>query len=450
MGRVFTKFNFRKKYNANVLAIWRTRPIRTNFQDLALKANDHLLIQASRKRLDNVRASKDFTHNGQEAIDLYHLENRLLLLALPEGSSLTGKTLAQSELGDAFGLSVLGIIRKGRTRLMPKAKEKLQVGDQLVVEGKLEDVEMLEAIQALEVQDGRIPSVTDLETEEVGLVEAVISPHSRLGGKSLRDLQFREKYGLNILAIWRGGRAYRSNLREMVLREGDSILVYGHRNHIKLMADEDDFLVLSQEIQEAPRRERAFVAVAIMAGVVATAGLGWLPIQIAALAGAAAMVLTRCLNMDEAQKSIRWPAIFLIAGMLPLGIALQNSGTANFLGQQIFANAATWSVAELLAVLFLASNLLAQIVPPAVVAVLVASLILHGSIGTQASPQALLITIAMGSAMPLMSPVGHPANLLVMGPGGYRFSDYIKVGLPLTLVLMLVAVIAVPYFWPAF
>ena len=136
--------------------------------------------------------------------------------------------------------------------------------------------------------------------------------------------------------------------------------------------------------------------------------------------------------------------------MLPLGIALQNSGTANFLGQQIFANAATWSVAELLAVLFLASNLLAQIVPPAVVAVLVASLVLHGSIGTQASPQALLITIAMGSAMPLMSPVGHPANLLVMGPGGYRFSDYIKVGLPLTLVLMLVAVIAVPYFWPAF
>jgi len=250
------------------------------------------------------------------------------------------------------------------------------------------------------------------------------------------------------LAIWRGGRAYRSDLREMPLHSGDSVLIYGHRNRIKLLAQEGQFLVLSEEVQEAPNRERALLATLIMTGVVTSAGLRWLPIEIAAVAGAALMVVTRCLKMEEAQRAIQWPVVFLIAGMLPLGIAMQNSGTANFLGSQALAAAGGWNTTQLLAVLFIASNLFAQVIPPAVVTVLMASIVLNSAASLAASPQALLLTVAMGAAIPFLSPISHPANLLVMGPGGYRFADYTKIGLPLTLLVMLISIVAIPYFWP--
>lgn len=449
VGQSLYHCNFRKKYRANVLAILRNqRPMRTNLQDIPLQIDDHLLVQASRKDLEKLAAAKDFEPGRADAVKEYQLEERLLMVTIPDGSKLVGKTLADSELGEAFGLSVLGIIRKGKPRLMPKARERLRAGDQLVVEGKVEDLDLLRAMQDLQIEESPIPELGDLETDEVGLVEAVISPHSKIDGKSLRELQFREKFGLNVLAVWRGGRAYRSNLREMPLHHGDSVLIYGNRSRIKLLADEGDLVVLSPEIQDAPKREKALLAGVIMAGVVALAGLRVVPIEIAAVAGAAGMVLTRCLNMEEAQNSIHWPVVFLIAGMLPLGIALQNSGTAAYLGSQVFADAAAWNTTLLLAVLFLVSNLLAQVIPPPIVAVLVPTILLHGAMGLHASPQAMLLTVAMGAATPLLSPISHPANLLIMGPGGYRFIDYTKVGLPLTLLIMFISIFAIPYFWP--
>jgi di/tricarboxylate transporter len=449
VGKTLSQCSFREHYKSNVLAIWRgEKPVRTNLQDIPLSKGDRLLVQASRTQINRLRASKDLVASDSDAVKNYQLEERLLLLSVPSGSQLAGRSLAQSELGDAFSLSVLGIIRKGKTKLMPKPGERLQDGDQLVVEGRLEDLQLLKAMQSLEVENQNVPLLNELETEEVGLVEAVVSPHSKLANKTLRDLKFREKFGLNVLAIWRGGRAYRSNLREMPLHHGDSVLIYGNRNRIKLLADEGEFLVLAEEIQEVPRRERALLAAVIMALVAASVGLRLLPVEIASIAGAAAMVLTRCLNMEEAQKSIQWPIVFLIAGMLPLGIALQNSGAAAFIGEQVFAHANAWSTVQLLAVLFLLSNFLAQILPPPVVAVVVSSLVLNSAAALHASPQALLLTVAVGSATPFLSPISHPANLLVMGPGGYRFTDYTKVGLPLTLAVMSISILAIPYLWP--
>jgi di/tricarboxylate transporter len=444
-----SQVNFRKKYGANVLALWRNnRAIRTNFQDTELKPGDRLLLQASRAQIQKLRELNEFHTEDQEAVKAYQLEERLLLFAVPEGSTLTGRTLAQSELGDSFGLSVLGIMRNGKTKLMPKPGEKLLAGDQLVIEGKLEDVELLHAMQKLQVGDDALPPIGELENEEIGLVEAVVSPHSKLGGKTLRDLEFREKFGLSVLAIWRGDRPYRSNLRELPLHPGDSVLLYGDRERIKMLAHEGEFLILSQDVQDPPRRDRAAIAAIIMLGVVSAAGFNIMPIEIAAVAGAAAMVLARCLTMDEAQRSIQWPAVFLVAGMLPLGIALQNTGTAEFIGAQVFAQADGWSITQVLLALFIASNLLAQVLSPPIVAVLMSSLVLNNVASFHASPQALLITIALSSAMPFLSPISHPANLLVMGPGGYRFGDYTKVGFLLTIFVMLIAVVTIPYFWP--
>ena len=167
----------------------------------------------------------------------------------------------------------------------------------------------------------------------MGLVEVVLSPRTTLAGKTLRQIHFREKYGLSVLAIWREGRAYRSNLRDMALRFGDALLLYGPRERLRVLGEEPDFLVLTEAAQEAPRLNKAPIALLIMAAVLMPVILDWLPIAIAAVAGVVLMILTRCLTMEEAYRSIEWKAVFLIAGMLPLGIAMEQTGAASFLAE---------------------------------------------------------------------------------------------------------------------
>ncbi len=451
IGQTLADCNFRQKYQANVLAIWRgDKPIRTNLQTLRLQAGDTLLVQAGTKQLNAMRTSGEFDVSGYDALGVYHIEERLLLMGVPEDSHLVGTSLAESQLADAFGLSVLGIIRNGGTQLIPKANSKLRAGDKLLVEGKLDNIEVLRALQQLEVQDASAPDMESLESERIGLVEAVISPHSTLDGKTLRQVNFREKFGLSVLAIWRGGRAYRSNLRELTLRFGDSLLIYGHRDRIRLLADEEDFLVLADEIEAAPRETKAGLATLIMGGVVLSAGLGWLPIEIAAIAGAALMVLSDCISMEEAYRAIQWQAIFLIAGMLPLGLALQNSGAAQFLAQQVVGLVGPLGPLALLAGLLLLTVLATQIMPNPVVAVLMAPIALSTALDMGLAPKAMAMLIAIGASLTFLSPVGHPANVLVMGPGGYRFGDYPKLGLPLTLLLIVATLILLPILWPLF
>jgi di/tricarboxylate transporter len=451
VGQSLAQAKFRTKYQANVLAIWQGEmPLRTGLQHIALHGRDRLLIQATRSQLNELSNSGNLEIVDLDSADTYGLQNRLLEISIPKESSLAGKSLQDSRLADAFGLSVLGIVRNGNTLLMPDPDEALAIGDRLVVEGKIQDVDVLGALQELEILPSSVPALSELESEEVGLVEVVISPHSNLGGRTLKDLNFREKFGLSVLAIWRGGATHRSNLHSLSLNYGDALLVYGHRNQIRLMASEEEFLVLSSEVQAAPRREKARLASVIMAGVVISAGLGWLPISLAAITGATLMILTDCLKMEEAYRAIQWQAIFLIAGMLPLGIAMQNSGTARFLASQVIGAVADSGPLALMAALFLLTALAAQVMPNPVVAVLMVPIAINtaGDIGYSA--QSLAMLVALGAASNFITPVGHPANILVMGPGGYRFKDFAKVGIPLTLLVMATVLVVLPYFWPLF
>jgi di/tricarboxylate transporter len=448
-GQTLSGCNFREQYNANVLAIWRgERPLRTALQDIPLRAGDTLLVQAPRPQLNRLRKSPNFAVAGYDAPGIYQVSERLLLMGVPKGSGLAGKTLADSRLADAFGLSVLGVVRGGKTKLMPHPKETLAAGDKLLVEGKLQDVQVLRALQGLRMEPSPPPALSELESEEIGLVEAVVSPHSKLDGKTLRQLSFREKYGLSVLAIWRAGQAYRSNLREVPLRFGDSLLIYGNRNRLKMLADEEDFLVLSQGLQEAPRREKARLAVAIMGAVVLSVALGWLPIQIAAVAGAAAMILTNCLSMDEAYRSIQWQAIFLIAGTLPLGLALQKSGAAGLIAGKVVLAAQPWGTAALLAGLFLLTVLASQLMHGSVVAVLMTPIALHTAAQMSLPSHTLAILVAVACSLSFMTPIAHPVNVLVMGPGGYHFRDYVKTGLPLTLITLAITLFVLLYLKP--
>lgn len=449
VGQTLAQANFRNVYRANVLAIWQAeKPLRTGLQQITLKEGDRLLVQATLAQLEELENSGKLKIREGDSLEAYQLEERLLLIGIPEESSLVGKSLADSKLADVFRLSVLSIVRDGKTQLMPNPEKILKAGDKLMVEGRLQDVQVLRALQNLQVEASDAPVLSELESEEVGLVEVVISPHSNLDGKNLRELNFREKFGLSVLAIWRGGRAFRSNLRELPLRYGDSLLIYGHRDRIKLLASEPEFLVLSPDVQAAPRREKALMATLIMAGVVISVGLGWLPIAVAAVTGAALMILSDCLNMEEAYRAIQWPAIFLIAGMLPLGLAMQNSGAARFLANQVISTVEPLGPLALVAGLFLLTTLASQVMPNPVVAVLMVPIALNTAKDMGFSPQSLAMLVALGASATFLSPVGHPANILVMGPGGYRFGDYAKVGLPLTFLMLVVILITLPYFWP--
>lgn len=451
LGQTLRQLDFRRRFGLNVLAIWRdSLPRRTHLQHIPLQLGDVLLVQGPRSQLDRLRDDPDFLVSSAKVAEVYRLHERLMGVRIPSNSTLVGKTLLDSRLGGVFGLTVLGIMRNGATRLAPAPTEQLLAGDVLLIEGKQEDLLTLHALQHLEIEPATVPDFQQLESEQVGLVETILSPHTTLAGKTLRELHFREKYGLSVLAIWREGRAYRSHLGDMALRLGDAFLLYGPREKLKVLGNEPDFVVLVEEAQEAPRLDKAPLAGLLMAGVLVPVILGWLPIYIAAIAGAVFMIMLGCLTMEEAYRYIEWKAVFLIAGMLPLGIAMEESGAARFLAEGVVLAVGQFGPLAVIAALFILTALTTQVIPSSVVAVLLAPIALNTANDLGISPYALMMTVAVSASASFLSPVGHPANVLIMGPGGYRFSDYIKVGVPLTAVVLGVTLLVLPVFWPLF
>ncbi len=448
-GRTLLQLDVRRQIGVNVLAVRRNDEVRrNNLQDVALQAGDWLLVQGTDEQLDSLRQLLDFHVLDEKAVGVYQLVDSLLTVSVPEHSPLVGQTLTESRLGKTFGLTALHLTRDGRPEIIPGPDTRLEAGDILVVEGDPRDLEIIRGLQELIIHPQSEIGFDELSAGPVALTDVILSPYTTLANKTLQELNFRDRYGLNVLAVWRGGRAYRSNLAEMQLKLGDALLVYGPRKKIHLLGSEPDFLVLEEEAQPDLRLEKAPVAGAIMLGVILVVLLGWLPISVTAVIGATLMVVTGCLDMEEAYRFIEWKAVFLIAGMLPLGIAMDQTGTAAFLAAGMMNAIGSLGPTVVLAGLFILSMLATLFMPNPVVAVLMAPIALNAAANLGVSPYPLMMGIAFGASASFLSPVGHPANVLVMGPGGYRFADYIKVGLPLVLVLAVVVVTAVPLFWP--
>jgi di/tricarboxylate transporter len=449
INRTLRQIDFRQHYALIVLAIRRGEIVwRTNLESIPLQVGDKLLVQGDQAQLNTIREERDFIFSPSQAAQVYQLEERLMLVRLPEDSSLVGKTLTESRLGDAFGLGVMGIIRQEQTHLMPDPNKRLEAGDTLLVKGRKEDLLTVDGLQTLRIEPEPTIALSELESAEVGLMEAVLSPHTSLVGKNLRQIHFRAKYGLSVLAIWREGKAYYSNLGEMALRFGDALLLHGARDRIQVLGSEPDFLVLTEEAQEAPRTNKALLAVLIMLVVLLPVIFGLVPIAIMVVVGVVLMVLTGCLTMDEAYRAIEWKAVFLIAGMIPLGIAMQKTGAASFVATGMVSLLGIYGPTVVMAGLFILTSLASQVMPNPAAAVLLAPIALNAASDLGISPYTLAMTVAVAASAAFLSPVGHPANLLIMGPGGYRFSDYIKVGLPLTLVVLVVVMLVMPIFWP--
>jgi di/tricarboxylate transporter len=379
---------------------------------------------------------------------IFQLQEQLLALRIPPESGLVGKTLAESRLGEAFDLAVMGIARAGKTDLLPSPDTRLQADDTLLIEGRFEDVSALGGLQLISLMPAQADSLESLEGDEVGFVEVVLSPHTTLAGRTLTELHFREKYGLTVVAIWRSGQPYTAGLQKMPLQFGDALLVQGPWSRIKVLAAEPDYIVLAEAIQDPPRLQKAPLAVLIMLGVVAVVLTGWLPLVISAVAGAALMVLTGCLSMEEAYQNIEWRTVFLIAGMLPLGIAMEHTGTAAYLADSVVAVVGGLGPRGVMVGLFVLTTLLTAFMSNAAAAVLVVPIAISAAATLGVAPQAFAMSVGMAASNAFVTPVSHQSNVLVYGPGGYRFFDFTKVGLPLTMIGWALMLIFMPIFWP--
>jgi di/tricarboxylate transporter len=453
VGSTLNQLSFRSRFGLNVLAIRRDDYVkRTNLPDEPLQRGDLLLVAGPEEQLEQLKDQKGFDQfryvARSELIEVYHLHERLMVMQISPDSTLMGKTLKESRLGDALGSRVLGILRGDEPIVMPEPDEVIRPGDRLVVEGRMRDFENLRGLEELEIERRAATDVDKLVSRDVGVLEAILSPQTRLEGKTLRQMNFREKFGLNVLALWRRGQAYRSNLRDVDLRFGDALLLIGPRRKLELLGREPDFIVLTETAQAPLRLDKMKLSILIMAGVLLPVIIGWVPIYIAAVVGAALMVLSGCLTMDEAYRQIEWKAVFLIAGMLPLGTALDQTGAAKLIAEAVVALVGPYGPNAVMLGLVALTFLATCFVPTAALVVLMAPIVLSTSANMGLSPHGLMMAIAMAASASFTTPISHPANILVMGPGGYRFMDYLKVGGLLTLITAVVIMVVMPVFWP--
>jgi len=421
---------------------------RTNLQNLVLQPGDWVLIQGRDEHIEAFASHPGYRRLTLQAVTSYLLEERLLSLGIPEGSSLDGKSLAESRLGAAFGISVLRILREDEDHYLPGPEVGLQAGDQLVVEGRPLDIEILRGLQALEIDKKADYDLEELSSGPLQMVEVMLSPYSSLAGKTLRAARFREKYHVSVLAIWRGERAFRSGLGDLTLQHGDALLCYGTAENLRAMAREREFVVLKMDLQEQPLITKAPLAAAIMASVVLTAIVFDVPIAITAIAGGALMVLSGALTMEKAYESIDWRTVFLVAAMLPLGIAIQETGAAAMVSHFVVETMGRFGPTAILAAMMVLVILGMTVMPAPVLAVIMAPIAMNTAFDLGISPHAFLLGVSYALASSFISPLAHPVNSMVMTPGSYRFSDYIKHGLPISLIVIMVSVLFLPVIFP--
>jgi di/tricarboxylate transporter len=444
---------FRRRFGANVLAIRRDDLVRrVNISHVPLRGGDFLLLQGSEESLTKLERSNEFSEirpiSEDDLMETYRLQESVFVIRIPKGSRLGGSTLAQSRLGDAFDFRLLATFREGMLQLMPEPDELVLGGDLLLLQGRPEDLDELRGLQELEIESRVSPQLGNFESDRLAVLEATLAPHSPLAGTSMAEINFREKHGLELVAVWRSGRAIRSDLDRLKLQFGDALLLIGPRNKLAVFGDDPDFLALTPIGASPPDTRRAPLASLIMLGVVGSVVTGALRIEIAAIVGASLMVLTRCLNMEQAYRAIDWRAVFLIAGMLPLGIAMQETGTAQYLAGRVMEALGDFGPWPVIMGLYVVTAIGTMIVPTAALVVLMAPIVLSASADMGIAPQTAMMAIAMAASASFTSPISHPANILVMGPGGYGFSDYLKLGIPLTVIVFIVVMLLLPLFWP--
>lgn len=384
---------------------------------------------------------------GAELADAYQLREYLTEVRVMPDSPLIGKTVAESRLGERHDVTVLEILREDRKIWTPDDTQ-LRAGDILLVRGKVEGLMNLRSSTGLAIESEFKLKDQTLADQELTLVETLVAPRSRLAGRTLAGTDFRWRYDAIVLAIQGQGQLVREKLAQVQLRFGDALLLLLRKADLPRLRANDNLIVLSEADTASLRTGKSVVAIGIIGAVVLLAAFNVLPILIGAILGALAMVLTRCLSVEQAFEAIDWKVIFLLAGVLPLGLALQKSGGAQFIADNTLGLVGQLGPVAVLAALYLLTAALTEFMSNNAAAVLLAPIAISTAtkLGVDAKP--LLMAVTFAASTSFATPVGYQTNTMVYGAGGYRFTDFTRVGVPLNLIFWLLAIWFIPKFWP--
>lgn len=382
-----------------------------------------------------------------ELSETYELGKYITELRVMPKSPLIGTSVAAAKLNEKYGVFVLELLRGTEKVWSPRA-ETLAEGDVLLVRGDWSRLVELKEQARLELEPEFQLKDAQFEVADQVLTEVMVAPGSRFIGQNLKALDFHWHYNATVLAIHRRGQVLRDKLRDVVLSVGDILLMVTSRDEMRALRDNANVVVINEREEGSAIRRRAPLALAIMVAVIVASALGLMPIVISALIGGVAMVLTRCLSPEDAYSAIDWRVIVLIAGVLPLGIALQNSGAAAFLADNTLGRVGEFGPFVVLAVLYLLALVLSEMMSNAAAAVLLVPIAWSTATGLGYSPTPFLIAVTFAASTSFSTPVGYQTNTMVYNLGNYRFTDFMKVGIPLNLLFWLIGMTLIPLLWP--
>lgn len=380
---------------------------------------------------------------GSELEEAYQLEERLWEVRVLPGSPLVGKSLAQTNIGQ-YGVTIAAIWRGRQALFTPSPGEILRSGDLLLTIGREERVQQLGS-HGLKV--GREEGNGHISARGISFIEVLLAPRSASEGYTLKELEFRKRHGFTAVALLREGQSHRTDVADMKLQSGDSLLMVGARNRLKGLQASPDFIVLEPDLSDQPVNQRqAALSVAIILAAIAASVLG-VPVYLAMLAAALLVVLFGLFTMEEAYRTMEWQAIFLIAGMYSVSLAMVNTGLAETVGRVVVDWVTPFGPLGLAAGAYLLTALLTQVMGGQVTALVTGPIAISAALHLNTSPQAIAVASAIGCSASFFTPIAHPVNILMMGPGNYTFGDFFRSGWLLTLVCFIALMVGMALFW---
>lgn len=382
-------------------------------------------------------------------IESYKLRDYLSELRVGPDSQLVGKKLDDFYNMVRGKFRLVSLIRNDYRVFAPPPSLQVRPDDVLMVRGRLEELHEIREKLNLEIEpEFRLNAETLTNDTELSLAEVTLAPRSSLLGHTVKSARVQQRYGLMVLGIWRRGVALSRRLGEEELRYGDILLVQGPREALDRLPEEHDLILLQEIRPPLARPRKAPIAVGILVVVVALTVLDILPVAVALFLGAGGMVMTGCLTMERAYEVIDWRTLFIVAGMLPLGLVMEETGAARLIAESMLGAVGSAAPVWLLGGVFLVTMLLSEVVSNDVSTLLVAPLAFTLASAAGLSPFPFLMTVAIAAGSPFITPMSHGPNLLIMGPGNYRFRDFTVVGVPITLIIGVITLIVIPMLLP--
>lgn len=382
-----------------------------------------------------------------EEVDKYRLADYLAELSVAEQSPLVGKKWDKRRASKGANVDLIKIMRGDKPVARP-SKTIIREGDILLIHGDVDKLISMKERLGLGIQADVTMDDRELSSDEVRLVEVLIPPRSTLVGRTLGGSGFLRRYRSVALAVQRRGRILRHRLRDIRLDAGDTLLLKVGRKDVSRLMKASGVIVTNELTELYLRKDRAVIALLVFLAVLAVAAFRIVPILVAAIIGAVGMVLGRCISVEEAYQAIDWKVVFLLGGIIPLGLALEHSGAAQWLAGSILSPFADFGPIMVLAALYLFTAILTELMSNNAAAVILAPIALSLAASMSVDPRPLLVAITFAASTSFATPVGYQTNTMVYAPGGYHFTDYVRVGGPLNLIFWALAVFLIPMLWP--